>query len=362
METSVQSRGSRWVLWTSLPVLGTLALILLMLMLPLFFFLSPFLIFSKPGAFQYEANPPAYYLYNPPARLDADALPYVWPVPYITNITSPFGLRGSEFHKGIDIADARGPANTEMQPIYAMAAGTVMHAGSGSGYGQFIQIDHENDLITIYGHLEAMMSVREGDRVEKGQLIGRIGRGRVGTSTGPHLHFQVYLDGTAVDPLLYVEVPKVTLSESLAYRTFNFNAVKAWLDKRNSALADPTTLAAIDRAGKEENVDPHLLIAITGQEQSFVPKNGNHAADIIRNPWNVFGCWCSGKGAQLTTEESARIAAKTIVKLSQSRPPGIDPISWLNDPMNPNGIYAEHRGWWLGVSKFYKAILEEATM
>lgn len=115
-------------------------------------------------------------------------------------------------------------------------------------------------------------------------------------------------------------------------------------------------LNMIDQAGRQKNVSPYLLLAITGQEQSFVPRSNNHAFEIIRNPWNVFGCWCSGKGATLTTGEAAVIAANTIIKLSQDLPAGRDPIQWLVARDNPRGYYAEDTGWWIGVSKFYKAL------
>lgn len=295
-----------------------------------------------------------------PGQLDADGTYYTWPVPSISRISSEFGYRelgGYEFHKGIDIAD--GAEKTGNAPVYSMAAGTVTVAGAVSGYGQAVYVDHGNGLLTKYGHLDYFMIVSVGQQVAKGQLIGKIGAGKVGRSTGAHLHFQVEENGNPVNPLNYVVPPGAgsgTLPSELSYQPMNISAMVTFLQGRKSALADPRILQMIDRAGKSTNVNPYLLLAITGQEQSFVPRDNNHASQIIRNPWNVFGCWCSGKGATLTTEESAIIAAKTIVKLSQGRPADYDPIRWLNTRENPRGFYAEHTEWWRGVSKYFKKL------
>lgn len=351
-----------WVVLILVCILVFLLFIILIIMLIFF----PFLLFGDEGAFAYENNVsmgPGYSIV--PGQLDADGTYYFWPVPTISRISSDFGTRdlgGYEFHDGIDIAN--GADKTANQPVYAMADGTVTVAGAVSGYGQAIYIDHGEGLVTIYGHMDSTMYVRPGQAVAKGQLIGKIGAGKVGRSTGPHLHFQVEVNGTAVNPLEYVVPPGSvdggsTLPSDLAYKPLNIPAMLAYLQGRNSALADSSTLAMIDRAGKSTNVNPYLLIAITGQEQSFVPKNNNHASQIVRNPWNVFGCWCSGKGATLTTEEAAVIAAKTIIKLSQDRPADYDPIRWLNTTTdNPRGYYAEDPRWWIGVSKFFKKFKE----
>ncbi|KFM93049.1 M23 family metallopeptidase [Paenibacillus macerans] len=357
----VQKARKIWVIVssTAFPYI-LIALILLFigaLVILLLFF--PFLLFADEDNLSWETESGDGYEWMTPVQMDADGSAYFWPVPSIDRITSSFGYRdldGMEFHKGIDIA--AGAGKTELQPVYAMADGQVTLAGSASGYGYAIYIDHGNGLVTKYGHLDSKMDVSVGDTVKKGQRIGRIGAGIVGRSTGPHLHFQVEVNGKPVDPLSYIQEPGAAVPVELSYRALNIPAVQKFLEKRNSALATEDILVMIDAAGKKTNVDPHLLLAITGQEQSFVPKNNNHASEIIKNPWNVFGCWCSGKGATLNTEESAMIAAKTIVKLSQDRPEGRNPIEWLSAKDNPRGYYAEHNGWWIGVSKFYKALLE----
>jgi hypothetical protein len=146
------------------------------------------------------------------------------------------------------------------------------------------------------------------------------------------------------------------VTADISYRPLNIPEMKQWLIQHHSALANDDVLAAVDRAAKSQHVSPYLLIAITGQEQSFVPSSHSQADQIIRNPWNVFGCWCSGRGATLTTEQSATWAANTVAKLSQGRPANMSPIEWIDSPENPRGAYAEDSGWWIGVSRFYAAI------
>lgn len=108
---------------------------------------------------------------------------------------SPFGARWGRQHKGVDISNATDT------PIYAADNGRVIYAGFMSGFGQLIQVDHNNGLVTYYAHLNTM-HVRVGDVVEKGQHIG--GMGATGNVTGTHLHFEVRQNGVAVDPLAYV--------------------------------------------------------------------------------------------------------------------------------------------------------------
>ncbi|ASA20275.1 M23 family metallopeptidase [Paenibacillus donghaensis] len=344
------------------PGIGLVLLFFILAALIILLVFLPFMIFTD--ADSYKTQPAGEYSWLAPVQLDVDGSGYTWPVPTISRVSSPFAMRdlfgSTRMHKGIDIAN--GAAKTELQPIYAMAAGTVTHAGAASGYGQAIYIDHGGGLVSKYGHLEALMNVRTGEAVTKGQLIGQIGRGQVGRSTGSHLHFQVEMNGEAVDPLGFVQVPGSgtsvgTAPVELSYQPLNIDYVFGFLDKRKSALADRGLLNLIDQAGREKNISPYLLIAITGQEQSFVPRKHNQASQIIKNPWNVFGCWCKGKGATLTTGESAAIAANTIIKLSQDRPAGRDPIQWLSAKDNPRGYYAEHNGWWIGVSKYFKLLV-----
>lgn len=118
---------------------------------------------------------------------------YVWPA--VGQITSGFGWRPGEFHYGVDIA---APTGT---PILAADSGTVVRAEWYAGYGKMIVIDHGGGKVkTVYGHLSVIL-VDVGDTVEKGQLIGKVGN--TGRSTGPHLHFEIRIDGNPVNPLNY---------------------------------------------------------------------------------------------------------------------------------------------------------------
>ncbi|MBI3292967.1 MAG: M23 family metallopeptidase [Elusimicrobia bacterium] len=101
-----------------------------------------------------------------------------------------------EFHTGVDVANQTG---TEVR---ATAEGIVRHAGWEGGYGRLVIIDHGRGFRTFYGHLSKAMFVKVGDRVTRGQLIARMGSS--GTSTGPHLHYEVWHNGKRVNPLRYM--------------------------------------------------------------------------------------------------------------------------------------------------------------
>jgi len=118
-------------------------------------------------------------------------------MPAAGRISSNFGMRRhpllgfTRMHRGIDIAAPHGA------PVYAASDGVVQIAGRRSGYGNFIKIGHGGAYATGYGHLSRIL-VRSGQRVRKGQLIGKVGT--TGLSTGPHLHYELYKNGTAVNP------------------------------------------------------------------------------------------------------------------------------------------------------------------
>ncbi|MBS4023332.1 MAG: M23 family metallopeptidase [Dethiobacter sp.] len=137
-------------------------------------------------------------------RIKLAHTPDFWPT--TGRITSPFGWRRApfslrrEFHKGIDIG---APSGT---PVVAAADGVVKEARFRSGWGNLIIIDH-GIYVTYYAHLRRI-SVKVGENVVKGQLIGSVGS--TGLSTGPHLHFEIHENGLHIDPLqlLKQEAPK----------------------------------------------------------------------------------------------------------------------------------------------------------
>ncbi|HIE07364.1 MAG TPA: M23 family metallopeptidase, partial [Desulfarculaceae bacterium] len=108
--------------------------------------------------------------------------------------TSPFTGR-RELHKGLDIVNRRGT------PVVVTADGEVIFAGYKRGYGKMVIVDHGLDRVTKYGHLSET-SVKSGDMVSRGQELGKVGS--TGRSTGPHLHYEVVVNGEAVDPADYL--------------------------------------------------------------------------------------------------------------------------------------------------------------
>jgi murein DD-endopeptidase MepM/ murein hydrolase activator NlpD len=117
----------------------------------------------------------------------------VWPVS--GPVTSPFGWRWGRMHEGIDIGAPTGTT------IVAAGAGVVIYSGWMSGYGNLVVIDHGGGLATAYGHMSSI-AAGSGASVERGQVIGYVGC--TGHCFGPHLHFEVRVNGQAVDPLGYL--------------------------------------------------------------------------------------------------------------------------------------------------------------
>jgi murein DD-endopeptidase MepM/ murein hydrolase activator NlpD len=126
----------------------------------------------------------------------ADATPSIWPVHGW--ISSTMGWRrdpmtgGADYHGGLDIAADRG------QPVYATAAGTVTFSRYQGAYGNLVVVDHGFGLETRYGHLSTF-AVAAGDRVQRGDVVGRVGA--TGRATGNHLHYEVVANGRLLNPL-----------------------------------------------------------------------------------------------------------------------------------------------------------------
>jgi len=118
---------------------------------------------------------------------------FIWPVN--GTVVSGFGWRWGRMHEGIDISASTGT------PIWAAAAGTVIHAGWLGGYGNLVVVDHGNGLATAYAHASAIL-VGVGQQVSQGETLSLVGS--TGNSSGPHLHFEVRVNGAAVDPLFYL--------------------------------------------------------------------------------------------------------------------------------------------------------------
>jgi murein DD-endopeptidase MepM/ murein hydrolase activator NlpD len=118
---------------------------------------------------------------------------FIWPVN--APITSPFGWRWGRMHEGVDLAVPNGT------PVVAAKAGVVIVAGWMGGYGNLVVVDHGGGVATAYGH-NTSVTVSVGQFVEQGQLIAY--SGSTGHSTGPHVHFEVRINGSAVDPMGYL--------------------------------------------------------------------------------------------------------------------------------------------------------------
>src|SRR5438477_5292071 len=160
------------------------------------------------GPFESAANSTFKSLFDSWKKLDqlqdgVIAIPSDKPVKVNVEFTSGFGVRsdpfehGAAMHPGIDLAGSYGT------PIYATADGTVLRAGWNSGgYGNLVEIDHGRGITTRYGHMSAIL-VSAGQRVTRGQQVGRMGS--TGRSTGNHLHYEVRIDGRAGNPIPFMK-------------------------------------------------------------------------------------------------------------------------------------------------------------
>jgi murein DD-endopeptidase MepM/ murein hydrolase activator NlpD len=115
-----------------------------------------------------------------------------WPT--VGSVISPFGKRGGRLHAGVDINAGYGAA------VSAAQAGTVVRASWYSGYGNCVDISHGDGIVTRYGHLSSI-AVKVGQKVGRGQFVGRVGA--TGRATGPHLHYEVLVNGQARNPMSF---------------------------------------------------------------------------------------------------------------------------------------------------------------
>ena len=180
------------------------------------------------GPFEAAGNASFKALFDSWKKLDqlqdgVIAVPSDKPVKASVEFTSGFGVRSDPFHfsaamhPGIDLAGAYGT------PIYATADGTVLRAGWNSGgYGNLVEIDHGRGITTRYGHMSAVL-VHAGDHVTRGQQIGRMGS--TGRSTGNHLHYEVRIDGRAVNPIPFMKSTDYVLAMQRRSGTASMDAV-----------------------------------------------------------------------------------------------------------------------------------------
>ncbi|MBB4286014.1 M23 family metallopeptidase [Roseospira goensis] len=161
-------------------------------------------------------------------------------------LSSSFGMRKhpilgySKMHTGVDFA---APTGT---PIYAAGDGVVRYAGRKGGYGKYVQIRHTGEFSTAYAHMSAIL-VRNGQRVEQGEVIGRVGS--TGRSTGPHLHYEILRNGDKVNPMGVRFQPAVKLAGADLKR---FQAHRAEVDRLYASLRAPTEIASAARTQTPE--------------------------------------------------------------------------------------------------------------
>jgi murein DD-endopeptidase MepM/ murein hydrolase activator NlpD len=147
----------------------------------------------------------------PAAWLRLSEEPTLWPVE--GRITGAFGERidpfngEGAFHRGVDIASSYGHS------VVVPAAGTVVYADFMSGYGRMVVIQHGHNIATRYGHLSGF-AVVEGQNVRRGDILGYVGMS--GRATGPHLHYEVWLRDTPVNPYNYLRTTQAQFHQATA--------------------------------------------------------------------------------------------------------------------------------------------------
>lgn len=129
-------------------------------------------------------------------RIAAEKAPFAIPLNTSFRYTSGFGRRWGRMHEGVDLAGTYG------SPIHVTADGTVIRAGWMQGYGNLVEVQHSFGLSTRYGHMSAV-NVKVGQRVSRGDVVGAMGN--TGHSTGTHLHYEVRVNGNAINPMTFIK-------------------------------------------------------------------------------------------------------------------------------------------------------------
>jgi lipoprotein-anchoring transpeptidase ErfK/SrfK len=137
------------------------------------------------------------------------------------------------------------------------------------------------------------------------------------------------------------------LARLLAYHSVDQKKLRAYLKAKDSLLASEPYFSSIISVSRQHNLNPLLLFAIAGQEQALVPRGSSDAALIANNPFNVYGSWLE---YNTSINDSANIAANTIVALSKGRPANADPLAWINRK------YASDPNWYKGVGSFLQEL------
>jgi len=135
------------------------------------------------------------------------------------------------------------------------------------------------------------------------------------------------------------------------YKDVNTDKLKAFLNSRNSVLAGEPYLKTIVNTAWEYDLNPLLLFAVIGQEQSFVPAGSVYASKIANNPFNVYRSW---KEYNTDIIDSSRIASRTIINASKNRPVDTDFLQWVNR------TYSEDKNWWKGVKEIFIMLEKKA--
>lgn len=157
--------------------------------------------------------------------------------------------------------------------------------------------------------------------------------------------------------------PALNVPDAIKYQDISpyYDQIIAWLTPKNSLEVGKEYLQVLNAAGQRWNIDPLLLLAVTGQEQSFVPATDPEAGKIINNPFNVFHSWTEFQGGFAIT---ALWAANTLARLSAGVPPDVNPIKWINGfdntdaRVNPEYGYADDPQWYIGVSNYYNQLCQ----